>query len=162
MGTVTRTLNTGGPPRISAPAAPPGGAGMPALPARALGVLEVVLRTLEGPLEHAGAVDQRLRRPDLPREVVLGVGEAGERVGIVLGGTGGRREAVDRVRVDVDGGEQEDGGRALGLVVGGDEDAIELLAVDLVGADAVKGAGDSHGVSLARHPPSPHAPPRDR
>jgi len=33
MGTVTRTLNTGGPPRISAPAAPPGGAGMPALPA---------------------------------------------------------------------------------------------------------------------------------
>jgi hypothetical protein len=33
MGNVTRTFNTGGPPRLSAPAAPPGGAGMPALPA---------------------------------------------------------------------------------------------------------------------------------
>jgi len=33
MGNVTRTFNTGGPPRLSAPAAPPGGAGTPALPA---------------------------------------------------------------------------------------------------------------------------------
>lgn len=33
MGNVVRNFNTGGPPRLSAPAAPPGGAGMPALPA---------------------------------------------------------------------------------------------------------------------------------
>ena len=116
-------------------------------------------------LDVAHLLDERLRRPDLAREVVLGVGKAGERVGVVLGGALPGREAVDGVRVDVDGGVDQDGGGTEGGLVGGDEDASDGLIAALVNdADGLQGACDSHVARLAQHhgkrdthsPPSPH------
>src|SRR6185503_8748766 len=91
------------------------------------------------------------------------MGEAGERVGVVLGGALAAAEAVLRMRVDVDGGAEEVGGGAKGLIVRGDDKeafdvveiqvVVEFLWVVFAGgdvADGLKGAGDSHGVSLAR------------